>query len=239
MDWPLVLGLGVVLAAGAFVQSSIGFGMAVVAAPFIVLLEPALMPGALLVTTFSLPVVQLAHGATDIAWRPLGWALTGRLLLTPVGVAVVAFFSARAIAATVGVLILATVAVSVRSLRVDPTPRASFLAGAIGGISGTAASIGGPFMALVLQGQRPERVRSTLAAFFLVGAAMAVVGLAIGGQFTREQLLVGLVWIPFLAVGYAAAAPMRRRLDRERLRTAVLWFCVVASVTVIVRAAVA
>lgn len=238
MDWPVVVALGLSLAVGAFVQSSIGFGMAVVAAPFIVLAEPTLMPGALLVTTFSLPVVQLTHGVTDIAWGPLGWALAGRLLLTPLGVAVVALFSARAIAAIVGALILATVAVSVRTVSVSATPPASFAAGAISGVSGTASSIGGPFMALVLQGERPERVRSTLAAFFLVGAAMALTGLALAGQLTREQLVVGAAWLPFLGVGYAVAAPLRRRLDRERLRRAVLWFCTVAGVTVIVRAAV-
>ena len=83
MEWTPVLLLGLALLAGAFVQSSIGFGMAVVAAPFIIVVIPELMPGALLVTSFSLPVVQLAHGPRDIAWRPLGWALGARLLVTP------------------------------------------------------------------------------------------------------------------------------------------------------------
>ena len=90
MDWPVVLGLGAALVAGAFVQSSIGFGLAVVAAPFVVVLAPDLMPGALLVASFSLPVAQLLLAPLDIAWRPLGCALVARLAFTPLGVLAVA-----------------------------------------------------------------------------------------------------------------------------------------------------
>jgi uncharacterized membrane protein YfcA len=238
MEWTAVLLLGLALLAGAFVQSSIGFGMAVVAAPFIIVVTPDLMPGALLVTSFSLPVVQLTHGPRDIAWRPLGWALTARLLVTPLGVAAVALLSVRAISVVTGLLVLLTVAASVSALKVRATPVTSGVAGAIAGFSGTAASIGGPFLALVLQHERPTRVRATLSAFFLGGALMAVTGLAVAGEFTVTQLVVGVVWIPFIALGYALAGPARARLDRDRLRKAVLVFCVIASVSVIVRAIV-
>jgi uncharacterized membrane protein YfcA len=212
--------------------------MAVVAAPFIIIVTPELMPGALLVTSFSLPVVQLVHGPRDIAWRSLSWALGARLLVTPLGVAAVSLLSVRAISVVTGLLILLTVAASVSSLEVRPTPVSSAVAGAIAGFSGTAASIGGPFLALVLQHERPTRVRATLSAFFLVGALMAVAGLGVAGEFTRHQLIAGVAWVPFIGVGYALAAPARARLDRDRLRKAVLVFCVVASVSVILRAVV-
>ena len=238
MDWTTVLLLGFALMAGAFVQSSISFGMAVVAAPFIIVAAPDLMPGSLLVTSFSLPVVQLVHGARDIAWRPLSWALAARLLVMPLGVAAVALLSVRAISVVVGVLILLTVAASLSTLDLRPTPRNSAGAGAIAGFSGTAASIGGPFLALVLQHERPQRLRATMALFFLVGATMAVAGLLVAGEFTLDQLWAGLAWIPFMAAGYAVAAPLRARLDPLRLRRAVLAFCVVAGVSVIVRALV-
>ncbi|GAA4402708.1 sulfite exporter TauE/SafE family protein [Fodinibacter luteus] len=236
MDWPLVLALGLVVLAGGVVQSTIGFGMAVVAAPFVVLLAPELMPAALLVPAMALPVLQLSHGTRDIAWRPLGWALGARAVFTPLGVAVVAAFSPRAIAALVGVLILVTVALSVRTIELRPTPVNAAVAGAVSGVSGTAAAIGGPFLALVLQHERPERVRSTLAVFFLAGSALGIGGLALGGQLTGEQVVGGLAWVPFVLLGYATAAPLRARVDADRFRLAVLAFCVVASVVVIARA---
>lgn len=236
IDWSLVLSLGVALFAGAFVQSSIGFGMSVVAAPFIVMLAPDLMPGALLVTSFSLPIVQLGLAPVDIAWRSLSWALLGRALLTPVGVAAVALLSVRSISIAVALLILLTVATSVATIRIRNTPITAGAAGGLAGVTGTATSIGGPFLALVLQNDKPDRLRATLAAFFLVGAVLSAAALAVAGEFTRHQFLSGLVWIPFLLLGYAAAAPLRARLDTERLRQAVLVFCVVAGVSILVRA---
>lgn len=236
IDWPVVVGLGAALCAGAFVQSSIGFGMAVVAAPFIVVFAPDLMPGALLVTSFSLPVVQLGLAPIDIAWRSLSWALLGRLLLTPVGVAVVALLSVRSISVIVAVLILLTVATSLTPIRIRNTPVTAVAAGSLAGVTGTATSIGGPFLALVLQHEKPDRVRSTLAAFFLLGAVISTSALGIAGESTQHQLLSGLAWIPFILLGYAGAAPLRARLDTERLRRAVLGFCVVAGVSILVRA---
>ena len=90
----------------------------------------------------------------------------------------------------------------------------------------------------MLQHERPDRLRATMAAFFVAGTSMGVGGLALAGEFTRHQLYAGLVWIPFIALGYAAAGPARARLDRDRLRQLVLAFCVVASVSVIIRALV-
>lgn len=239
MEWPLVLALGLAVLGGAVVQSTIGFGMAVVAAPVVVLLAPELMPAALLVPSLALPLLQLARGARDVAWRPLGWAVGARTLTTPVGVAIVALVSARAIAALVGVLILVTVALSLRTIDLRPSPANAALAGAVSGVSGTAAAIGGPFLALVLQHERPERVRSTLAAFFVAGSLLGLGGLAVGGELTGDQVTAGLVWVPFAALGYVLSSPLRARVAQDRFRRAVLAFCVLASVVVIVRAALA
>lgn len=236
--WSVVLLLGLAIFVGALVQSTIGFGMAVVAVPFVVVAAPDLMPGSVLVTSFALPVVQLLMAPVDIAWRELGWALLARLATTPLGVAVVALLSARVISMAVAVLILVTVATSLTTFEVSLRARNAVAAGAVAGVSGTATSIGGPFLALVLQHERPERVRATLAAFFLVGAVMAIGSLGVAGEFTRAQLRTGLAWLPFVALGYAVAAPLRRHVDRDLLRRGVLGFCVLAGTSLMVRALV-
>ena len=237
-DWPVVLWLGGALVAGAFVQSSIGFGLAVVAAPFVIVLAPDLMPGSLLVASFSLPVAQLLLAPLDIAWRQLGGALLARRALNPLGVVAVALLSVRSLSIAVAVLILVTVATSLTTLEIRMTSRNAAAAGAVAGVSGTATSIGGPFLALVLQHERPERVRSTLAAFFVVGAVMAIASLSVAGEFTRAQLLAGLAWLPFIALGYAVAAPVRRHLRTEHLRRAVLAFSALAGASLLLRALV-
>ncbi len=227
---------GIAVLVGAYIQSSIGFGVAVVAGPIVALAAPELMPGSMLVCGVLVPLMTLISGPRRIARGPLTWSLAGRLLLTPVGVWIVSILSPRAIGAAVGVLVLLAVLFSVRSINLRATPLTTFSAGLVTGISGTAASIGGPFLALTMQHEPPARVRSTLAAAFMAGATISLLGLAIGGQLTGEQLRYGATWAPFLLVGHLVAGPTRRFLDAGRLRSATLILASVASVLVIARA---
>lgn len=235
MDLSVAIGLGWVVAVGSLVQSSLGFGVAVVAAPAVVLVDPGLMPVSMVICGFVLPLFHLVRGPRDIDLRVLGWAFAGRLALTPLGVLLVVMLSPSAIAATVGVLVLVTVALSLTSIEMRATPRTALGAGLLTGVSGTAAAIGGPFLALVLQHEAPVRVRSTLAAFFVGGSATTLIALALGGEVHRDQVVTGLIWIPFLLLGHALAGPLRDRLDGPRLRRGVLVLSAVASLSVIAR----
>lgn len=232
----IVVALGLAVALGAAVQSAVGFGLAVVAAPFVVLAEPALMPGSLLVCGFVLPLWELVRHQRDIDRRILAGAYGMRLLLTPVGAALVVWSGPREIALVVGVMILLVVALSVTRLSVRATVPNALAAGAVTGVAGTAASIGGPFLAMVLQHERPERVRSTLAAFFVLGSTTSLVALAVAGELTFGQIAAGAVWVPFLALGVWLGRPLRRLVSRQRMRQGVLTFCTLASVVVILRA---
>jgi uncharacterized membrane protein YfcA len=107
------------------------------------------------------------------------------------------------------------------------------------GVSGTAAAVGGPFVAMTLQHEEPARIRATLAGFFTVGSAASLAALGFAGELPPEQLWWGAAFVPFLVVGYVLAGPVVRRLDQGRLRTAMLWFCVVAAVSIMLRAALA
>ncbi|HHU11107.1 MAG TPA: TSUP family transporter [Intrasporangiaceae bacterium] len=231
-----VLLLGFAVAAGAVVQSAVGFGLAVVAAPVVVLVEPTLMPGSLLVCGFFLPLWEVLRNERDIDVRLLISAYGTRLLLTPLGAGIVAWAGTREIALTVGVMILVVVVVSITPIQVRASVPNALAAGAVTGVAGTAASIGGPFFAMVLQHEPPSRIRSTLAAFFVLGSMTSLVALALAGELPRTQIWAGALWVPFLALGVWLGRPLRAAVSPARMRRAVLVFCVVASVVVIGRA---
>jgi uncharacterized protein len=233
----LVLLLGSAVLAGAVVQGSVGFGIVVVAAPFVIWAAPELMPGSMLVCGFVMPLIQLSTRWRDIDRISLRAALAGRLLLTPVGVWVVVVSSTRLIAFLVGVLVLVAALATAYAPAFEARPRNLFLAGTLTGISATAAAVGGPFVAMTLQHEEPARIRATLAGFFAVGSAISLAGLAIAGELTREQLGWGAMFVPFLVVGYVLSGTVVRRMDAGKVRTAILWFCVVAGSSIILRAA--
>jgi uncharacterized membrane protein YfcA len=235
----LVLLLGAAVLAGALVQGSVGFGVVVVAAPVVIWVAPELMPGSMLVCGFVLPLMQLSTRWRDVDWRSLSAALGGRILMTPVGVWVVAVSSPQLIAALVGVLVIAVAVASVYAPEFEARPRNLFVAGLLTGVSGTSAAVGGPFVAMTLQHEPAAQIRATLAAFFTVGSLVSLTALGVAGELTHVQLVWGLIFVPFLVAGFLLSGPVTRRFDDERLRIAMLAFCMVAGVSILLRAAVA
>jgi uncharacterized protein len=215
-----VAGLFVTL--GGFVQSGIGLGLGLIGAPIVTLLDPALMPGSLLVAGTSLPVLILAREALHTDWPGVSWALAGRVAGTLGGIWVLAVVSLRALGIVVGGMVLAAVALSIRAAVVPRNRITLVTAGVISGVTGTTTSISGPPVALLYQDESGPRVRATLSVYFTVGNAIALVALALSGHLPGSDVVVGLVFVGCAAAGFAAAAGLRRFLDAGRTRAAVL-----------------
>jgi len=221
-DIAVIAAAGLFVALGGFVQSGIGLGLGLVAAPVVTLLDPALMPGSMLVAGASLPVLILAREALHTDWPGVSWALAGRVAGTVGGIWVLAAMSLRALGIVVGGMVLAVVALSIREAVVPRNRVTLVTAGVISGVTGTATSIGGPPVALLYQDQSGPRVRATLSVYFTIGNSIALAALAATGHLPERDVVVGLVFVGCAAVGFAAAAGLRRFLDAGRTRAAVL-----------------
>ena len=240
MPSPGVLALlALAVTAGALVQGSVGLGLALVAAPVTMLVEPALMPGLLVCLASGYPVLTLAREWRDVDWHGLGWAFTGRLPATAVGAWIVSVASVRVLGVLVGVMVLVTVALTVRLVRLPLRGWTLAGAGAVGGITGTATSIGGPPLALIYQHEPGPRVRATLAGFFLGGGLLSLAGLAAVGELRAGQAATALALVPCLALGFALSVLVQRHVDAGRTRVAVLTVCTVSALTLIARSVLA
>jgi len=213
---------GLFVALGGFVQSGIGLGLGLIGAPIVTLLDPALMPGAMLVATAGLPLLILAREPLHSDWRGASWALAGRVAGTVGGIWVLAVMSLRMLGIVVGAVVLAVVALSVREAVLPRNPATLVTAGVISGVTGTATSISGPPVALLYQDQNGPRVRATLSVYFIAGNSIGLAALALSGHLPARDVVVGLVFIGCAAVGFAVAAGLRRFLDAGRTRAAVL-----------------
>jgi uncharacterized protein len=223
---------------GSIVQSLVGLGVGLVAAPVITLVEPGLMPGVMLALAFVLPCVTLVHDHDDIDWPGLGWSLPARVLGTAVGVWVVATFSADQLAAFIGTIVLLAVALTWHAVTVPITRSSLGTAGFVSGVTGTATSIGGPPFALLYQHRPPPQIRSTMAVYFVVGAAISLVGLSLSGDLELYQLAVAGLLLPALGLGVLVGAPLRRALPAHRVRPAVLLVSAASALVLVVRSLV-
>jgi uncharacterized protein len=218
---------------GAAVQGGIGFGMNLVAVPVLALVMPEALPtvAILLGVPISLTMLRYEFSALDRAG--IGWLFSGRLPGTVVGVWMVATVTTAVLQVFVALFVLVFVAVSAVAPPVPVGRLTKLTAGAVSGVTGTAAGIGGPPVALLYQRHPGPVMRSTLAASFAIGTLMSLGALAVGGQVTGRQLLVGLVLAPIVVGGSVLGRRLHAVLDRGWLRPAVLVFAAAAALSVL------
>ncbi|OMB77594.1 sulfite exporter TauE/SafE family protein [Mycolicibacterium farcinogenes] len=233
-----IAGYGIVAAAivlASCMQASIGFGMGMLAAPIVAIVDPGLIPGTLimLATMVTLMVVIREREAIDLAGT--GWALAGRVPGTVAGALLLVVMPKEALAYTLAAVVLGGVALTSMGWIPVPHRRNLVLAGATSGLLGTATSIGGPPMALVWQNNTGARLRGTMSGFFLVGSALSLVLLALTGSVDHHTVVVFAMLVPACVLGYALSRWVNRHLDRQRQRWAAIGISTVGAVVLIVR----
>ncbi|MGH3385075.1 MAG: sulfite exporter TauE/SafE family protein [Nocardioidaceae bacterium] len=234
IDLQVVLLAGLAILLGAVIQGAVGFGVGMVAAPVVGLLDPTLMPGSVLVCGFLYPLMSLAAEHRHIDPR-VGWVFVGRLAGTVPGVVIVALLSPEQLGVGIGVMVLVAVGLTLHTFTVPVTRGTLLGAGFLSAVGATAVSIGGPPLGIVYQRASPPVLRSTMALVFAVGALLSIVGLTLGGQMTSRELLVGLSFVPFLGLGFVLSVPLRRRLRGSGFRYGVLAVVTASALALLVR----
>lgn len=234
MPADLVLAL-VLVSVGAFLQGTVGFGMNLVAAPLLIVIDPRFVPGPLLVGAVVLTAATVFRERGALRLDDVSWAFVGRVPGAVVGALAVAAMSQRALALILSVVVLAAVAVSVAGVHVPVTRSSLVSAGIVSGFTGTTTAIGGPPMGLLLQHRDGDDVRANLAGYFLLGAIMSIALLAVTGSFGSSELLLGLlVGVPVL-LGFTASGWTAGHVKGRRVRPAVLTVAGVSATVLLVR----
>ena len=228
-----IVAVAIILA--SCMQASIGFGMGMLAAPIVAIVDPGLIPGTLimLATLLTIFVVIREHQEIDLAGT--GWALAGRVPGTIAGALLLAALPERALALTLAGVVLAGVALTSTGWMPAPHRRNLVLAGATSGVLGTATAIGGPPMALVWQNTTGARLRGTMSGFFLVGSLMSIAVLTITGAVDGRTVSSFVVLTPAVAIGYALSRWVNHLLDRQRQRWVAIMISALGAIVLIVR----
>lgn len=220
---------------GACIQGTLGFGLGLIAAPVLALVDKDLIPGPLLLIGVATTTTVFLRERGSVDWRGMKWAIVGRVAGTAIGAWAVVAFSKDALIVALSFSVILGVVMSVAGWNFRPTTPSLIGAGTLSGIMGTLTSIGGPPMALVYQKESAQRLRSTLAGFFLVGATLSVASLFAGGEFGWHELRLGLALIPGLVLGLGSSRKVARFLDNRYTRPAVLGFSALSSLTLLIQ----
>lgn len=219
---------------GSATQASIGIGLGLLAAPTLVLIDPAFIPGAL-----SMCVVPLTVGMTmrerGHVDRRVYRAAVGRLAGVIAGAVVIAIASRDVVAVVIAFSVLLAVVGSVSGLRFATSDRNLMIAGTASGFTGTVAAIGGPPMALTYQHSDPRTLRATLAAFNTIGSAFTIPSLVIAGVIGWREFQLALLLVPGVVGGLWLGRIGIARLRADRVRGFVLAACASSAIVLLAR----
>ena len=209
-------------AVGATVQGTVGFGINLIVAPFLVLIDPRFAPG---------PVVLAGMvGSFFITWRErgtldrptVGWALLGRLPGTVLGTLVVTLTTAGKLRPMVGIAVLIGVALTLPRRGIKRS-RASLVGiGAVSGVMGTIAGLGGAPFGLICHDLPAPVLRPTVSAFVAVGAALSGIALILAGRLGGGALELTAFLLPGVGLGFALSTKLLGKVDQRFVRVGVL-----------------
>ena len=224
------------IAVGTCLQCSLGFGLGLLCAPLLALLDPEMVPGPLLLVAVLLTAVLTVVGRHSLELSELGWALAGRIPGTALGALILLVLPTRGLQAFFGITLLVAVLLSVIGMRPVVTRPALLGAGAVSGVMGTAVSSGAAPLAWLLQDRHGAKLRASLSTFFFVGTMLSLLGLLLTGQLGTAELRTAALLLPGVAIGAVASRWAARVLDPKLTRYAVLAVSAAASVGLLARA---
>ncbi len=229
---------GLIIALAAFVQSTTGFGFALVAVPLLATVtEP--QRAVVSVTAVSLLLsawVGWRHRATLDREAVIGYTWTG-LLGMPVGLLVLLVVPSSALKILVGVVVL--LAVAGMLLRYHVSGRAwQIAAGLLGGALLTSTGMNGPPIVIGMDARAlpPARFRATLQAIFALQGVVAVGLFAVSGLVDRGVVLLVIADAVALPIGWRLGALVFDRLSPKQFRVGVLSMLVLSASVALVTA---
>jgi uncharacterized membrane protein YfcA len=234
---PIELAIALVLATlGATLQGSVGLGLAVVAAPILLLLNPLWVPGPMLFAALVLVALIAYRDRAHIIVPDVALATTGRVLGTIPAAYAMNILPTEVYDLAFASLVLMGVTLSVAGWHIARTPRNVVCSGIFSGVASTMSAVGGPPMALIYQHDRGPSVRGTMSAIFILGTIISITGLWSAGHFSQQQLWMGIALLPGIFLGFTLSHYTAARLDLRHTRPAILSVSALSALTILFRA---
>jgi hypothetical protein len=230
VEW---LAIGLLVMLGSLVQTAFGFGMAVVAAPVLVIVYPAALPGPLVAAALVQCILMASRNRRHIDMAPLSSAMVGRIPGSFLGAWLLTVFSPAGLSVFVGIAVLLAVFASLGRVNIRPGTHSMFWAGFLSGVFGTSTTVGGPPIALLLQHQAATHLRGNLAVFFIYGCLISLAMLALMGRFGAKELWLSLYLMPWTILGFYLCQRLPLYRYESLMRPAILGLCALSGLTAI------
>jgi len=194
-----------IVTCGIALQTVVGIGYGLVAAPLLYLIDPAYVPGPVLLVGFGLALMMVIRERRALRWQRVLPAIFARVPGAWCGAALLVALPQYALSLFFGFSVLTAVLLSLWRFSIPTTGTSLTIAGFFSGLMGTATSVGGPPIALVYQQQDRITARSEIAAFLLIGTPVSILMLIYKGSLDWHSAQLSLKMLPGLFLGFFLA----------------------------------
>ncbi len=225
-NWPLFFLIALAITGSGFVQSSLGFGYAIVALGILPYFFDIRQANVIVSLTILVPLVFSTWAyRRGLEWPTLLWCLGGAAIGLPMGLFVFSTIDSRWLVRGTGfaILLLALDGLFLSS-RNSSGKAPSFLwttfAGAASGLLAGAVGVGGP--PVVAYASRhpwsPNQIKAFLLSFSLMLSLLRVFGLAMTGWIDEKGIFYSAIALPFGLIGGYLGTRFSRKIDALQFR---------------------
>jgi uncharacterized membrane protein YfcA len=204
--------------AGSALQSMSGFGLAVIASPILVIINPNFLPAPILALGCILSLLNCIRYRQQLHFSNIKLALLARIPGSILGILLLALLPPIFFAIGFSLLIMLSVLLTYRRIDIHHCERNLVIAGFFSGLMGTTTSVGGPPIALVYQNSNLSTLRAELGLFFLIGTLVSLAMLFVSGNINYAQVELTLPLVPALFVGFFLSFYLDKYLGQRYLK---------------------
>ena len=225
---------------GATVISTVGFGIGMVAIPFLLLVLDA-QSAVIIVNTVSVPLIALlaVQNRGYLRWREMVPIGTLGIAGAIVGVVVLTAADPKALRITIVALIIVLAAAPALGFR-GPVPAPQVVGPVVGFVVALlliSTGVGGPILVLYILTHDWHRhaVRGSLSLYFLFVELVGIAGYGVEGLYTQERLIMTAIVLGPVLAGFALGSRLADRMDERVFRRAAIAVIVATSLSVLGR----
>jgi uncharacterized membrane protein YfcA len=208
----------IAVVAGSALQSMSGFGLAVIASPILVIINPNFLPAPILALGCILSLLNCIRYRQQLHFGNIKLALLARIPGSILGILLLTLLPPIVFAIGFSLLIIFSVLLTYQRIDIHHCKRNLAIAGFFSGLMGTTTSVGGPPIALVYQNSNLSTLRAELGLFFLIGTLVSLALLFASGNVSYAQVQLTLPLVPAIFVGFGVSFYLDKYLGQRYLK---------------------
>jgi uncharacterized membrane protein YfcA len=219
----------------ALLQSTVGFGFALISVPLLSLLDPLFAPVPQLLVVLPLTIAIVWRERHAVEGRSTVWILAGRVPGAFIGVALLKMLSTAALDVLMSTMVLIGVAMVSSHGTSRRTAAREFGAGVVSGIMAMVSAIGGPPLALLYRNDAGPTVRANLGFVFAIGICITIGVRAAAGEVSWDEVVVSIALLPAVWLGLRVSHRLLPHVEGSRMRNAIVLVASAAALLLLAR----